>query len=235
MDSFEAALRYPMDRDDWLMTILVGGVLSLFSFLLVPLLPVYGYIVSVVRRRLDDDPTPPTFDNWEDLFVDGLRALVVIVAYMLVPFVVAAITVGGSLLAIATGTRGGAALGFGGLALGFLLSFVLTLLFGYIAAAALVNFVREDRLGAAFDFDTIRDVVTTRAYAVPWLLSVVAFVGASILTNILNVIPFLGAIVGAFVLFYVQVVAARLWTDGFSDALEADEESRQTTAGESPA
>lgn len=235
MTSLEVALRYPMEHDDWVKTILVGGVLLLFSFLLVPLLPVYGYLVRVMRRRLDDDPTPPTFDDWEDLFVDGLRAVAILIAYMLVPAIVGFVTVGGSMVAIATGTRGGTAAGLGGLAFGFLLTFVLSLLFGYVAAAGLVNFVREDRLGAAFDVATIREVATQREYAVAWLLAVVALVGASVVAGLLNVVPFLGAIVGVFLLFYVQIAAARLWTDGVSDALEHVEESGQRSAGESPA
>lgn len=235
MGTIEAALRYPMEHDDWVKTVLIGGVLSLFSFLLLPILPVYGYLVRVIRQRLADEPKPPVFDDWGDLFVDGLRALVVIIAYMLVPMVVGTITVGGSIVALATGTEAGAAAGLGGLFVGFLLTAVLALVFGYIAAGALVNFVREDSVAAAFDFGTIRQVVTQREYAVAWLFSVAVLVGASIVTGFLNVIPFLGAIVGAFVLFYVEIAAARLWTDGFSDALDGSEEQPQPATGESAA
>lgn len=232
MTSLEAALRYPMEHDDWMKTILIGGVLSVFSFLLVPLLPVYGYLVRVLRHRLAGEPEPPTFGDWGELFADGLKAFVVVFVYMLVPVIVGAVTVGGSFAAMATGTRSGAAAGMGGLALGFLLTFVLTLVFGYVAVAALVNFAREDSLGAAFDFGTIRAVATNREYAVAWLLAAAAFFGASVVAGLLNVVPFLGAIVGAFLLFYVQIAAARLWADGFSDALEPDEERQQPTAGE---
>lgn len=235
MGTLEAALRYPMDHDDWLKTILIGGVLSLFSFLLLPILPVYGYLVLVIRNRLEDEPEPPTFDDWGELFTDGLRALVVTLVYMLVPLVVGSIMIGGSLLAIATGTRGGAAAGIGGLFVGFLLTAVLSLLFGYVAAGALVNFVREDSIAAGFDFGTIREVVTRREYAVAWLLAVGVLVGASIVVSVLNVVPFLGAIVSAFVLFYVEIAAVRLWTDGFSDALDGTDQPQQPAAGESAA
>lgn len=235
MGTIEAALRYPMDHDDWVKTILIGGVLSLFSFLLLPILPVYGYLVLVIRNRLEDEPEPPTFDDWGDLFVDGLRALVVMIAYMLVPMIVGTITVGGSIVALATGTEAGAAAGLGGLFLGFMLTVALALLFGYVAAGAFVNFVREDSIAAAFDFGTIRAVVTQREYAVAWLLSVAVLIGASIVTGFLNVIPFLGAIVGAFVLFYVEIAAARLWTDGFSDAFDDSDDQPTPAAGESAA
>lgn len=233
MPSLEAALRYPMDSDDWVTTVLVGGVLSVFGFLLLPLVFVYGYLVRVVRRRLEDDPVPPTFDDWGDLFSDGLRGFVVVLVYMLVPAVVGAATVGGSIAAMATGTRGGAAAGVGGLLLGLLLTTLLALVFGYAAAAALVNFVREDRLGAAFDVGLLRDVVTTREYAVAWLLSVVVLFGASLVAGALNAIPLLGAVVGAFLLFYAQVSAAKLWADGVAAAVDATRDRHRAPAGES--
>lgn len=232
MTSLEAALRYPTEHDDWVKTILIGGVLALFSFLLVPIFLVSGYLVRVLRHRLAGDPEPPTFGDWEELFVDGVRAFAVSLAYMLVPVVVGTVTVGGSIVALATGTRGGAAIGLGGLALGFLLTLALTLVLGYVAVAALVNFVHEDRLAAAFDFGTLRGIVTHRDYAVAWLLSVVLFVGASVVTGVLNVVPFIGAIAAAFVLFYVQIAAASLWADGFSDALEPSDDTPQSTAGD---
>lgn len=218
MPSIGDALTYPTEHDDWIKTVLIGGGLSIFGFLLLPILPVYGYLVRVIRHTLAGDPQPPTFGEWEELFIDGLQALVISVAYLIVPGIVGIVTFGGAVAAMATGSRGGAAAGLAGLGLGFLLTFVLTIVFGYVAVAALVNFAREERIGAAFDVATLRGIVTDGDYAIAWGLSVVVFIGAGIVTSLLNVIPFLGAIIGAFVFFYVQIVAATLWADGFKAA-----------------
>lgn len=233
MSSLGDALRYPTEHDDWMKTILIGGVLSIFGFLLIPIIPVYGYIVRVLKRRLAGEKRPPTFDDWGELFGDGVRVLVIGIVYMLVPAIVGAVTVGGSILAMATETRGGVATGMAGLAFGFLLTFVLSLVFGYVAVAAIVTFAREDRLGAAFDFGTLRTVVFEGDYAVAWLLSIGVFIGAGVVTSVLNVVPVLGAIVGAFVVFYAQIVAANLWADGYSAALEAGGSGDQTEIGKS--
>ena len=83
---------------------------------------------------------------------------------------------------------------------------------------AIVNFARTDELNAAFDFTTIKQVALDGEYFMPWLLSVVVFIVARLIGGALNVIPFLGAVVGAFVFFYAEVVAANLWAHGFSAA-----------------
>lgn len=113
------------------------------------------------------------------------------------------------------------AAGAAGFGLGALLALALTVVFSYVAVAAIVNFIAEDRVGAAFDFGTLREVVTTREYAVAWLLSVVVFIVAAVVSGLLNIVPFLGAILGAFVFFYAEVVAAALWADGFAEATDA--------------
>lgn len=218
MTSIEDAVTYPMEHDDWLKTILIGGLLSLFSFLIVPILLVYGYVVRAIRRSLEGDPQPPVFDDWGTLAVDGLQAVVILIVYMIVPAIVGAVTVGGSIAAIAGGGRAGAAAGFAGVVLSALLTFVVTLVFGYVAVAAIVNFAREGTLGAGFAFDTIKSVIFHREYAVAWLLSVGIFIVTGLVTGVLNVVPFLGTIVGVFVGFYAQIVAANLWAGGFSAA-----------------
>lgn len=219
MPSLDAAIRYPMEGDAWKKTVIIGGVLTLFGFLLIPLFAVYGYVVRVVRDGLEDGSEPPVFGDWVDLIVDGIKVFVIGVVYFLVPGIVFALTVGGSMAAIATGTRGGMAAGAAGFGLGALLGLVLTVVASYLAVAAIVNFVAEDRVGAAFEFGTLRAVITTRAYAMAWLLSVVVFIVAALVSGILNVVPFLGAILGAFVFFYAEVVAAHLWADGFTAAI----------------
>ncbi|WP_435063632.1 DUF4013 domain-containing protein [Halobaculum sp. EA56] len=233
MPQIRDAVTYPTEHDDWMKTVLIGGVLSVFGFLLLPLLPVYGYIVRVIRHSLEGDPEPPTFDDWEELVVDGAKAFVIGVVYMLVPGIVGAVAVGGSVVAIATGTRGGAATGVAGLVVGTLLTFVLALVFGYVAVAAVVAFADDRRVGAAFDVGTIRPVVLSGEYATAWALSVGVFVAAGVLVGVLNGIPILGAVVGAFVFFYAQIVAARLWAGGYHDARAGGNGTGRPELGES--
>lgn len=224
MASFGDALSYPMNRDDWIRTIAIGGILSFFWFLLlIPVFLVSGYILRVIRATLDGEPEPPVFDDWGSLFVDGFKVFVIGLVFMIVPIAVWAVTVGGSILSIMTGTDQGAMAGLGGLLLGMALYFVLSLIFGYFAAVAIVNFAREDRIGAAFDINVIKTVGTNGDFAIAWLGAVAVYVVVGFVLGVLNVIPFLGIIIsfviGPFVYFYAGMVGARLWGEGFQEAI----------------
>lgn len=218
MVSIGDAITYPMESDDWITTILIGGVLSLLSFLIVPIFLVFGYQIRVVRARLDGDPVPPTFGDWGELLADGLKAFVIYVIYLLVPTIVFVVTVGGAIAAAATGGEEGIPAAITGAIGGFLISFLLSLIFGYFAAVGIVNFARRDSVGAAFDFGTIIDVATDMEFLVAFLIAVAVAIGFGIVNGALNVVPILGTIAGIFVIFYGQIVTAYIWTEGFVDA-----------------
>ncbi len=74
MESTDDALTYPMEDDDWTVTVLIGGGLSLLSFLIVPAILVYGYLVQAIRKRADGATQPPGFEDWGELLVDGVKA-----------------------------------------------------------------------------------------------------------------------------------------------------------------
>jgi hypothetical protein len=224
MDSIDETLTYPMEDDDWTVTVLIGGVLTLLSFLVVPGILVYGYLVRAVRERAEGATQPPAFADWGGLFVDGFKAWVIGIVYMLVPLVVFGVTVGGSLFAIATGTRAGAGAGLAGLFGGLALSFVLSLVFGYVATAAIIHFACTGEFGAGFDFGTLRKLVLSPEYATPWLVSIALFIAVNVAVNLLNVIPFIGSLIAVvlspFATFYVLVVATDLWAGGYNAALD---------------
>lgn len=217
MKNLNDIVAFPMENDDWFVTTIIGGVLMLLSVFIVPLFLVYGYLVGVIRGSLGGASEPPSFGDWSTLLIEGVQAWLIGVIYLLIPLIVGGLTVGGSVLAIATGTDAGAAIGFGSMFVGALVTVILALAFGYIAVAAIVNFAREERFGAAFDFDVLKGIVMHRDYAIAWLVSIGIFFVASLV----NAVPMLGWILGPFVGFYAAVVAADLWANGFASALSS--------------
>jgi hypothetical protein len=212
---------YPTNSDDWIRTVLIGGLLTLASVLVVPAFPLYGYLLRVLRGGMTEAAEPPVFDDWGTLFREGIVAFAIVIVYQLIPLLVMAVTVGGSLAAIATGSDAGATAGVAGLLGGLALSALLALVFGYVTLIGVANYAHTGRAGAAFDLDVIRAVAVDGAYAVPWLYGVVALIAANVVAGVLNVVPILGAIVGVFVFFYAQMIAAWLWGKGFGDATGA--------------
>jgi len=211
-------VKYPMNSDDWIKTILIGGGLTLLSILIVPAFLVYGYVLRVLRAGMDGAEEPPVFDDWGTLLKEGVVAFVVVLIYQLIPLIVMAVTVGGSIAAMASGTEAGAGVGIVGLFGGLALSTVLALIFGYVTLIGLANYAHEGSFGAAFDFDVIRTVALDGDYAIPWLYGVGILIGAAVVAGILGIVPLVGAIAGVFVTFYGQVAAGWVWGKGFGDA-----------------
>jgi hypothetical protein len=215
------ALYYLRD-DDWTRTVLIGGILSLLGFLVVPTILVLGYLVGVLRGTMDD-ADPPAFDEWGDLLVDGLKAVVITLAYGFVPAVVGTVAVAGgvlSVVAISTvstgsgaGAGSGAAAGGVGLAvalLGSLLALVLGLVAAYVIPAATAAFAETGRLGDAFSVSELRPVLTSGTYATAWAVAFGTVLGAGLIGSALSAIPLIGVVFAAFVSFYAAVVASHV-------------------------
>jgi hypothetical protein len=217
------ALNYLRNSNDALTTVLIGGLLSALSFLLIPVLLVNGYLVRVLRRTAAGEETPPVFDDWGRMAIEGLKATLIAIVYGLVPAIIGTVLVGGSAIAIATGgSIGGssAAVGAGilGLLVGLAVTFVLGLAAWYVIPAATANFAEHGTLAAGFELGALRPVLFSGAYATGWLLALGVLILGGIVAGMLNaVIPVLGAVPGLFVSFYAVVAAyyviGRTWGD----------------------
>ncbi|MFB6095589.1 MAG: DUF4013 domain-containing protein, partial [Halodesulfurarchaeum sp.] len=147
----EDGLSYPL-RGEWVGRIIIGGVLSFLSFLFLPLLPLYGYLVRVLDRTVEGNEKPPEFTDWGELTVKGVAAFVIGLAYSLVPLFLYGIVVTSFLGAGAAigGDAGGFLAGFGFLS--FLLFIPVLLFIYYLIPAALTNYARKGNIGAGFEF-----------------------------------------------------------------------------------
>jgi hypothetical protein len=210
-------LYYPSRSDDALMTVLIGGVLSILSFLLIPILFVFGYFLRVLEHTVEGDDEPPVFDDWGDLGMSGLLAFVVTVLYYLVPTVVFVVLGGAGAL---TGSGDVAAAGF---AIAALVSGLLFIALTYVYPAAITNFARTGSVGDAFAFGDISSVVVSPDYLVAWVVGFIIFVSGFVVVGVLSLIPILGTIVGVFVNFYIQVAAYRVFGLAFRRAAESEE------------
>lgn len=211
------ALYYPSRGTDALMTVLIGGILSLLSFLLIPILFVFGYFLRVLNRSVAGEDDPPIFDDWGDLGVKGLLAFVVTVAYYLVP-AIAFVVLGG--VGALTGSGDAAAAGLG---LAVVVAGLLFVALTYVYPAALTNFARTGSAGDAFAFGDISSVVLSGEYLAAWLVGFVIFVGGFFVIGVLSLIPLLGTVAGVFLNFYIQVAAYRVFGLAFRRAAESED------------
>ena len=211
-----------MESDDWIVTVGIGGAMTLLSFLVIPIFVVMGYLVRALRAGMEGATEPPVFDEWGDLLKEGVMASIIAFVYQLVPIIVFGVLVGGSLVPMLTGSEAGFGLGFIGFLVAFLAWWVLAIVFGYVGFAAVASYAKEGSLGAGFDVGTIIQVITSMDYLMAWLYVIALNIVVGLVVAMLNIIPVLGGIIGAFVGFYALIIAGWLWGDGFASAIDAD-------------
>lgn len=232
----EESLKYLRSSEEWVKTVLIGGVMLLFGFLLVPLFIVVGYYVRVLRGTMHDEDEPPVFDDWGTMLVDGLKGFAIYLVYGLVPAIIgvtiAFIGIGG---AIAGDSGVAGAIGSLVALVGLLVALVLGLAAAYVIPAALANFVEKDDVMAGFAFGELRAVITTKAYAMGWLTAFALLFGAGILTSVLSVVPFIGTVIGVFVTFYAAVAAFYVIGHTWADVHPVDLHEEDEMPGQQPA
>jgi hypothetical protein len=217
----QAIAKYPMESEEWIKTVLIGGASLLFSFLVVPVFLVSGYLVRAIRAGMDGADEPPVFDEWGEMLKEGFVASIIGFVYQIVPLIVLFVFVGGSIIAFATGSSAGNGIGMLGLFGGLFLWWILAIVFGFVGFAGVANYAKEGSFGAGFDFDVIRQVITSRAYLVAWAYVIALNIVIGAIAGALSVTG-VGAILATFLTFYGLVIAGWLWGDGFAEAMRID-------------
>jgi hypothetical protein len=200
------SLRFPFQGDDWVRPFVIGSLCALGSFLIIPAIILYGYTLRMIRAGATGQTTPPRFEDWEELLIDGIKAYAVILVYTipltLVVFLFLTFVVGvGAITAGAVGSDAAFA-GIGVVTLvAVLVSIAVSLAVAYVLPASLIALATQDDLGAAFNRSAIQRLVTSRTYFVGLLVALgVATVGGLVAT------PLVFLLVGFAVQFYMQVV-----------------------------
>jgi hypothetical protein len=206
---FQEALNYPRNSDSAVKNVAIGGILLFLSFLFVPALAVFGYVVRSLRGVMNGVEEPPEFDDWGDLLTDGAKAFVIGLAYSLVPAVIAVVAILASGLTVGIGGNGvGSGLAVGLIALvAVVLVFVVSVLAAYIVPAAVVAWVRTDSLGAAFSPGELRVLAFSKTYATGWAVAFGIGLLAGIVSSALGAV-FIGAVLAPFIAFYGNVAGA---------------------------
>ena len=181
------AIRYP--SSDWKKIIILGVIL------IIPIVDFIGlgYVLRIVKSTISGVHDLPEFDDLGDLFVDGLKVLVVSIVYLIIPLIVLGLGVFGSLAT------------FSGLVnITVVIGLILAILFGLFDIIALANMAFYDELGAAFKFREIFVRISEIGwgkYILWFIIMIIIWTIFGIIAGILNVIPYVGLII-AVIIFY---------------------------------
>ena len=154
-DIISDSLKYP--SSNW-GKVLILGVICIASILIVPIFLVYGYVFRIIKATLAGMDELPEFDEIGEMFIDGLKILVVGIVYAIPVWIIATI------IGLITGTGMGttstsldptmmwAVLGSS------IVFIIIALIVGLVEIMAIVNMAYYNgELGAAFRFSEILD------------------------------------------------------------------------------
>jgi len=160
------------------------GLLLLFlgSILIIPIILALGYIFRIIDHTINGSNELPPFDEWGDMFRDGLKYIAVTIIYLIVPNILTFVLTNEMFFSIYSG----------GFQIGRLLITVIGMLialpFDLVYIMALGNMAHEDRFEAAFDFNKIFELIGKMGWP-KYVLYILIF---AIIGSILGIIANLG-------------------------------------------
>ncbi|MBE6508761.1 MAG: DUF4013 domain-containing protein [Methanobrevibacter sp.] len=191
LDIYKDALEY--SAKDWKKLVILG-VICFFSFLLLPAFLITGYNYRVINTAVHGiingrDPLPE-FDDLISMFIDGVKVVIVQIAYLIVPciifliFAVAAGSIDGTLSSVL-------------LLIGCLLAFVCFVVSELMIQMGICHMAyNEGAFSKAFAFSEIKEVIDE----IGWFECLMTLIGLIIITVVISsvVTALIGLIFAAF-------------------------------------
>ncbi len=188
------AFTYVNEDEAWIKKIAIGAVLVLLSFLLIPILPLVGYQIRIIRNVIDGKDRPlPEWDDFGQLFIDGV---IVVVAGFVYALPIILISVCSSIVSASmdSGNMEGAGIAIV-IALGCL-SALFGIALAFIGPALYIQYARTGEFGALFRFGEV--IAITRENLVDILIAILVNMIASFvvfLATLITIITICGPII----------------------------------------
>ena len=195
LDIYKDSLEY--SAKDWKILILLG-VISLFSFLLIPIFLSVGYNYKIIKTAVHGiingrDPLPD-FNDPANMLVDGIKVIVIQLVYF-ISFVVI------FLIFTITGAQFEGMLSSTVLVLGWLITFILGIIAFLMLQMGVCHMAYNDgSFSKAFALKEIKEIIDE----IGWFKCIVTYLGLIIITVVISVVV-TALIFAIFTIFGVSV------------------------------
>jgi hypothetical protein len=208
---------YPFAGDGRERPFVACWILAMAAFLVpplavVPLVPLLGYLTSVIAASARGEAAPGFGADLRALLGRGLATLFVVLGYLLGPALVLLVTVYGAITRVQ-----GSQLASGERLLlyaGSTAVLVLFLVAAFLVPAALAVAAETGRLRAAFSLDRVRPLAGHAAYFSRWMAGAVALVTIVSIASVSLQIRRAGPIVASLLVVYGAVLTCHVWGHG---------------------
>ncbi len=174
-------------------------VLLIISCIIFPLF--MGYMMRIYRGA----KPLPAVDNWGNMFIDGIKLLIVGLIYAIPVLIIGAALIGSTGLAFILSANlpnvnPGAIIGFlAAILLGAIILVIVAVIIGLIIATAGVRFARTNSFGEAFNFSAIFNHIGS----IGWVMYITSLVMMVIIVGLIKVICLIIPFIGIFLLLIV--------------------------------
>ena len=211
------ALTYVTEDEGWVTKILIGAVMALFSFLIIPGIILLGYGIAISRNVMQDEERPlPEWHDWGGMFMDGLYLTIAYLVYLLPVWLlmccgIIAVFSGGLMEGTAGGDAGGLLAGMGAATMGlmFCLMIIVLIAFMFIAPAITIQYVKEGSLGGTMQVGEVLGMARDNLGDI--LLTLVVTFALSFVIGLVAIIPVIGWLIALAGNVYVVAVTYHLY------------------------
>ena len=179
LDIYKDALEY--SAKDW-KTLVILGVICLFSFLFLPAFLITGFNYRVINTAVHGiingrDPLPG-FDDPIDMFIDGVKVVIVHVIYLLVPMIIFLVfaLIAGHISGIASGVL---------IFIGCLITLVVGVAACLMSQMGICHMAYNDgAFSKAFALSEIKEVIDE----IGWFECILTYIGLIIIVFVISVV-----------------------------------------------
>ncbi|MBE6500424.1 MAG: DUF4013 domain-containing protein [Methanobrevibacter thaueri] len=194
LDIYKDAIEY--SAKDWKKLVILG-VICLFSFLLLPLFLITGYnyrvINTAVHGIINGKDELPEFDNLFDMFIDGVKIVIVQVIYLIIPLLIFFIFtfVSGAFPGPASPVL---------MIIGCLITFIIGIITCLMSQMGMCHMAYHDgAFSKAFAFSEIKEAIDE----IGWFKCIITYIGLIIISVVLASVVTL-IVTGIFTVFGVS-------------------------------
>lgn len=179
LDIYKDALEY--SAKDW-KTLVILGVICLFSFLFLPAFLITGYNYRVINTAVHGiingrDPLPG-FDDPIDMFIDGVKVVIVQIIYLLVPMIIFLVfaLIAGHISGIASGVL---------IFIGCLITLIVGVAACLMSQMGICHMAYNDgAFSKAFAVSEIKEVIDE----IGWFECILTYIGLIIIVFVISVV-----------------------------------------------
>lgn len=218
VDNITSSLKYPLN--DWtkILILTIISIIPIVNFMSA------GYMLRIIKSTLAGIDEVPGFDDLGELFIDGIKILIVSIVYMIVPLIIYFV----ALLPLMLSDPSNPSVLLSGIAIVILLiDIIVSIIFALVLYPAIVNMALYDsEIGAAFRFSEVLGRIKAIGWGdyILWIIAII--ITSAIVGVILGIVGFILAfiLIGFLVWFamgaYLTMFQARSIGLLFSESLE---------------